>query len=120
MAVHNLPNELFIIAFDEWARPITVTYQSGGTQSGRGYFSTYDAEIISEAETVYSDQTTILDILNEEFPKVPDTGDTVDIPADPISGNPALGSYQITDVDLYDANQLVTKFTLRKVDTNKP
>src|SRR6266550_2346910 len=95
MAVHNLPVELYTLVFNEWARPITIMPATGGSYGARGYFDTF------EGDTVYSDQRTILDLLNKEFVALPDTGDQIDIPADPVSSAPAMGTYAIIDTDPY-------------------
>jgi hypothetical protein len=120
MAAHNLPIELFMQVFGEWARDVTFTYAAGGTQTGRGYFSTHDVEIIGDDEAVYSDRATILDIINNEFPTLPDTGDKVTVPVDGGSGAPALGDFIIIDSDPYDANATVTTYKLRKDDAARP
>jgi hypothetical protein len=118
MAVHNLPVELYTLVWNEWARPITVMPAAGGSYGARGYFDTFEIDVPGEGDTVYSDQRTILDLLNKEFTTLPGTGDQVNIIADPVSGAPAMGLYAIIDTDPYGTD--VTTLTLRKVDVARP
>ena len=62
----------------------------------RGILDTRGTVVQTEAGlAVLSDQETILDIREAEFPVVPVQGDLIDIPAD--SGIPAAGTFEVTD-----------------------
>jgi hypothetical protein len=51
-----------------------------------------------EDGSIFSDQQTILDIRTSEFGTLPVQRDLVAIPAEPISGLPDLGTFEITNV----------------------
>jgi hypothetical protein len=51
-----------------------------------------------EDGSLFSDQQTILDIRTDEFPTLPVQADLINIPAEPVSGLPALGDFEITNV----------------------
>jgi hypothetical protein len=84
----------------QFGRPVTFTSKSGNSfsGSGRGIYDSRTLNVVLEDGSIISDQDTILDIRDAEFPTLPVQDDTINIPVDPISGLPALGNYQITNV----------------------
>lgn len=86
---------------DVFGRSVTVTpiFSQPGSATpyyGRGILDTRGTVIQTDAGmAVLSDQETILDIREIEFPVVPVQGDLIDIPAE--SGIPAAGLFEVTD-----------------------
>jgi hypothetical protein len=114
MAV-NFSTDLYLIEQDTFGRPVTFTSKTGSSFSGqgRGIYDSDKLDFISENGTVVSDQQTILDIRAAEFPILPAQEDTINIPAEPITGLPALGDYEI--IDLTDNGGGEVTLTLRKI-----
>lgn len=85
---------------DVFGRPVVFSSTLGNSFSGfsRGIYSSESLNVILEDGSLISDQRTILDIRTSEFPALPAQGDTIDIPAEPVSGLPPLGGFEITDV----------------------
>jgi hypothetical protein len=83
-----------------FGRPVMFTSFSGEsyTGGGRGIYDSRTLNVVLEDGSVLGDQDTILDIRAVEFSTLPAQGDTVTIPADTLSGLPALGDYMITNV----------------------
>jgi len=82
-----------------FGRSVSFVSKSGTsfTGVGRGIYNSQELNITLEDGSIASDQTTILDIRAAEFPVLPVQGDTINIPADPDSGLPALGDFEIID-----------------------
>lgn len=116
MAVHNFPLEIMKMNFDQWARPLTFTQASGGSYSARGIVNNYPLDVPTEGDVIYSEEHTIIDILDYEFAVVPGQYDRVYIPAD--AGMPDLGLFEITDTDPYGGG--VTTLKIRKYESAKP
>ncbi len=89
-------------AFDQFARPIIVTPTvSQGSNAGfanRGIYHSDVTSYLAENNTIISDQTTTLDIRDDEFPVTPAQGDFVSIPQDGIGGMKAVGDFLIVNV----------------------
>jgi hypothetical protein len=100
MAV-NMSTMVYLTCQQVYGRPVTFTSKSGNsfTGTGRGIYTTGPLDIVLEDGSVMSDQTTILDIRAAEFSTLPVQGDTLNIPYEPITGLPALGDYEVLDVD---------------------
>jgi hypothetical protein len=83
--------------FDMFARPITVypfASQSGAPSFGaRGIFHSDRIETALEDGSIFIDQQTSIDILEVEFPIIPQQGDRVVIPAD--GAVPAVGEFEV-------------------------
>jgi hypothetical protein len=108
---HNFSAELYALAMDEFARP--VTFATGGF-TGRGIYNTEKLDVAAEDGSIISSQRTILDILEVEFAVLPQQRDQLTIPADDV-GNPALGDFEITDVFPNGGGE--TTLVLRKLQT---
>jgi hypothetical protein len=85
---------------DLFGRPVTFTSTLGNSfnGAGRGIYDSSAITVALEDGSVMTDQQTILDIRESEFPLLPVQDDTINIAADPLSGLPALGDFQITNV----------------------
>jgi hypothetical protein len=83
-----------------FGRTVTFTSTLGNSFSGtaRGIYDSRSLNVVLEDGSILSDQDTILDIRTAEFAVLPVQGDTIQIPADPATGLPDLGSFEITDV----------------------
>jgi hypothetical protein len=83
-----------------FGRPVTFVSTLGNSYSGtnRGIYDSRTLNVMLEDGSIFSDQQTILDIRTSEFSVLPVQGDTIDIPAEPASGLPAEGGFQITNV----------------------
>lgn len=115
----NFGTQVYNPTYAVFARPIIVTpIKSQPNQpayGGRGVYASVAIDTDVE-DNVISDQRTILDIIEQEFPILPMQGDTVEIPA--VADLPALGIFTITDVDSLSGFE--TTMTLRKHVTKKP
>jgi hypothetical protein len=94
----NMSKALYGPCQSAFGRPGIFTYAAGGSFTGSGIYSSTEMELMLDDGSVISDQRTIFDIRAEDYPTLPAQNDTVTIPAEPISGLPALGDFQITDV----------------------
>jgi hypothetical protein len=83
-----------------FGRPVNFSSTLGNSfnGAGRGIYDSRTLNVLLEDGSILSDQQTILDIRTSEFGVLPVQGDVIDIPPEPISGLPALGTYEITDV----------------------
>lgn len=96
----NMSTLVYSPCQDVYGRPVSFSSELGNSFSGfsRGIYSSDSINVILEDGSLFSDQRTILDIRTSEFSTLPVQGDTINIPAEPVSGLPALGNFQITDV----------------------
>lgn len=90
-------------AFDMFSRPITITPMMSQPQSAtpyvtRGIYHSDTTSYLTEAQTIVSDQTTSLDILETDFGVPPVQGDLVSIPQDGVDGMKAVGDFVIVNV----------------------
>lgn len=89
--------ELYKPTFDVFAVPITVTpfasQPNAPAYPARGIFNTYDIDVPALDGSLISEQRTILDIREAEFPVLPVQLDHVTIPADCNGVN--LGEFEI-------------------------
>jgi hypothetical protein len=108
---------------DVFGRPVTFTSTLGGSFSGtsRGIYDSRSLNVVLEDGSILSDQDTILDIRTSEFPVLPIQGDTIHIPADPASGLPDLGDFEITDVAHNGGGEVTLQLkSLTTAQTKKP
>jgi hypothetical protein len=79
---------------------VTFTSTLGNSFSGlaRGIYDSRTLNVVMEDGSIFSDQQTILDIRTDEFATLPVQGDQINIPLEPVSGLPALGDFEITNV----------------------
>jgi hypothetical protein len=96
----NMSELVYDICQDTFGRPVTFTSTLGNSFSGpgRGIYDSRTLNVVLEDGSIFSDQQTILDIRAAEFATLPVQSDQINIPLDPISGLPALGDYEITNV----------------------
>jgi hypothetical protein len=99
MAV-NMSTFVYMPCQEVFGRPVSFTSTLGNSYSGmnRGIYDSRSLNVLLEDGSILSDQQTILDIRTSEFGVLPVQGDVIDIPAEPISGLPPVGSFMITDV----------------------
>jgi hypothetical protein len=107
-------------AYDTFARAITVTplkSQPGASAyPARGIFNTEPVDVVALDGSIVSEQRTILDIRQVEFPVLPEQKDHINIPAD--GGLPDLGDWEVADA-MNNGGGEVT-LTLHKVVSHKP
>jgi hypothetical protein len=91
---------VYDICQDQFGRPVTFTSTLGNSFSGpaRGIYDSRTLNVVMEDGSIFSDQQTILDIRTDEFATLPIQQDRINIPVDPVSGLPALGDFEITNV----------------------
>jgi hypothetical protein len=111
----NFSTDLYSPCQDTFGRPVTFSSKFGNTFTGvgRGIYRTDDINVVGLDGQIIGDQRTILDIRADEFPILPMQEDTLNIPAEPIAGLPALGDFQIVDLDDNGGGEIT--LTLRKV-----
>jgi hypothetical protein len=99
MAV-NFSTLIYMQTQDVFGRPVNFTSTLGNSFTGgnRGIYDSRTLNVMLEDGSIFSDQQTILDIRASEFSVLPVQGDTIDIPPEPISGLPAEGGFEITNV----------------------
>lgn len=112
----DFPSLVYSPGYDIFARPATYTPKVGLPFGGRGIFNTVALDVMAEDGTILSDQKTIFDILETEYPVMPVQNDQVYIPAS--DGMPELGNYEIIDASTNGGGE--TTLTLRKVLPKKP
>jgi len=103
--------------FDFWSREITITpvasQPGGAAYSARGIYDTRGTMVQTEQGlAILSDQETILDIREREFPVKPVQGDMIDIPPDG-TVTEGVGLYEVTDSS--DNGGGETTLVLRKI-----
>jgi len=85
--------------YDMFARPVTfypyASQPGGGAYLGRGIFSTRALDVIGLDGALLSDQQTILDIREVEFPVLPQQMDRLVI--DAADAGPAEGEFEVTN-----------------------
>jgi hypothetical protein len=116
----NYSQNVYLPTYNVFARPVTfmlISSNPPGTPfDGRGIYSTQPVDVLSEDNSIFSDQQTILDILEQEFTVIPEQGDRLFIPAH--IGMPELGNFEIMDADTNGGGE--TTLVLRKVVVAKP
>lgn len=115
MAV-NFSQQVHQHTYDTFARPVTFSPQIGSSFTGRGIYTTEELDVLSEDNSIFSDQKTLVDIRDEEFTILPVQNDQLSIPAH--IGMPALGDFQILDTKANGGGE--TTLYLRKVVIAKP
>lgn len=118
--VVDFSKQVYIPAFNTFARPVVFT--PAASQPGqpaytkRGIYSTQPLDIAAEDNSIFSDQITVLDVVEEEFPVIPLQGDLLTIPA--YLTLPSLGDFEIIDGKTNGGGQ--TSFNLRQIVPKKP
>lgn len=112
---------VYLPNFDTFARSIIITplaSQPGApAYMARGIFGTRALDVQAEDGSIVSDQETIIDILEAEFPVLPEQLDRINIPADPDAGQ-ALGDWEITDASTNGGGE--TTLIIRKIKRAMP
>ena len=107
--------------FDMFARAIIVTplaSQPGvPAYTARGIYDTRPLDVQSMDGAVIAEQQTIIDILEVEFPVLPDQLDRINIPADPNAGM-ALGDFEVISTETNGGGE--TTLVVRKVMASRP
>lgn len=114
MAV-NMSRGVYLPCQNVFGRPATFTYKAGGSFAGRGIYSSREINLAMDDGSIITDQDTILDIRTEEFQIVPQQDDSVSIPAEPISGLPDEGNFQITNIWHNGGGEITLQ--LRRIET---
>jgi hypothetical protein len=83
--------------YDFWAVDVFFTPLVGAPYAARGIFTTRALDVPTEDGAIFSDQETILDILEAEFPIIPGEGDRVSIPRD--CNGVDQGTWEVADAD---------------------
>jgi hypothetical protein len=110
---------VYLPNYEVFARPFTVTPKASQpgepTYSARGIFDTQEFEVMLEDGTVMGTQRPIMDIIESEFPVLPQKYDIIDIPDD--AEGPGRGRYEVIDSS---SNGIETTLNLRKMVYVKP
>lgn len=116
----NWPSLVYSPNYSVFARSVTITplasQPNAPAYTARGIFDTAALDVIAEDGSIFSDQTTILDILETDFTVLPIQLDRIQIPAD--GGMPAAGTFEIQDVSSNGGGE--TTLTLRRIVEAKP
>jgi hypothetical protein len=109
---------VYLPAFDMFSRPIiiapTMSQPGGAAYVNRGIYHSDTTSYLTENQTIVSDQTTTLDIREDEFGVIPAQGDLVSIPQDGSGGMRAVGDFIIVNVWNNGGGEITLQ--LRKVD----
>lgn len=120
MAV-DFSTDLYLIAWDTFARPITVTpivSQPGApAYDARGYFDSKETDVLTEANNILSSAQSFLDIRQAEFSVEPMQGDIIEIP---FNANVKGGTYEVLDLAGDGNAGGITTITLRKLGAPLP
>ena len=107
-------------AYGIFARPVTFTptvSQPGQpAYDGRGIYETQPIDVLTEDSVIFSDTRTILDVMEREFTKVPEQGDTLYI--GPLETLLAIGSFEVIEVKSNGGGE--TTLSLRRIMETKP
>jgi len=117
----NFSTLVYLPNYDTFARAIIITPRASQpgvpAYTARGIYDTRPVDVAAMDGAITSDQQTIVDIRDAEFPVMPEQLDQVTIPADTDAGA-ALGTFEITDTESNGGGE--TTLVLRKVLTAKP
>jgi hypothetical protein len=116
----NFADLVLVKTQDVFGRPVTFTpivSQPGEpAYVARGIYTSEPADVLAEEGAIFSDQRTILDILEKEYAVVPLQGDHVSIPA--TGAIPAAGEFVVSDQKANGAGE--TTLMLRRIVVTKP
>jgi hypothetical protein len=115
-------NQILAPNFDFWGRPVTITPLASGDgtpYTARGIYDSRPIEYLADGGVVISDQQTVLDIREIDFPVLPQQGDQVYIGPDTTGGilGPGMqdtpGSFEIINGSTNGGGE--TTLVLRKL-----
>jgi hypothetical protein len=112
----NFATRVYKPNFDVFARPVTFNPVAGSSFDGRGIYSSQPLDVLAEGGGDFSDNETILDIIDIEFATVPAQNDQLTIPA--VNDLPALGDYVVVDTRANGGGE--TSLVIRKLVSTKP
>ena len=116
----NYSQAVYLPAYDMFARPVifypVVSRPLIASYQLRGIYNTVPIDIAAADGSIFSDMSTILDILEEEFTVLPVQRDRLFIPEN--AGMPEVGTFEIIDTDPNGGGE--TTLTLRRVVMERP
>ena len=112
----NFSELVYAPNFDVFSVPITVLPVGGAAYGSRGILGTRAVDVIALDGSIFSDQQTILDILESEHAVLPKQGDIITIPVD-CNGAPQ-GDWEIKDASTNGGGE--TTLVIRRVQPDKP
>ena len=116
----NFSTAIYLQVQNVFGRSITLTPRmsqpNAPAYSGRGIFDTRATDVVGQDGTIFSEQQTILDIRDAEYPTMPVQGDHVSIPEH--MAIPGAGDFRIIDLDSNGGGE--TTLVLRKLVQAKP
>jgi hypothetical protein len=116
----DMSTAVYLPNFEVFARPVVITpivsQPAGVAYDARGILGTQDTGVPAEDGSIISDQQTILDILEAEFPTLPRQRDRVMIPAD--GTVPAAGLFEVVDTSSNGGGE--TTLIIRKIELPAP
>jgi len=112
---------VYLFCYDFYARPIEVFPHVsqpglGSSYIARGIWNSDGIEFPAAAGSLVSDQRTICDIKEDEFPIMPMQGDQIYFPVD--DNGPANGPFEITDLWTNAGGE--TTLALKRVEAPAP
>ena len=117
----DFSNEVYLVAFNVFARQIVVTpiaSQPGVSSfSGYGIFDSKETDVLAEDGSIFSDSKTILDIRSEDFAVEPIQGDRVLVSDMPGARG---GFFEISDVGGKGNAGGELTLTLKRIVPTKP
>ena len=117
----DFSNEVYLVAFNVFARSITVTPLASqpGVPSfgGYGIFDSKETDVLAEDGSIFSDSKTILDIRSEDFAVEPIQGDRVLVSDMPGARG---GFFEISDVGGKGNAGGELTLTLKRIVPTKP
>lgn len=115
-------SQVYLLNHNMFARPVTfypIKSQPGvASYNARGIFGTVSIDIVSMDASNISDQRTILDILEVEYPVIPTQQDRVYIGPDPGGMQKDEGMWEVNDVSTNGGGE--TTLELRRIVTANP
>lgn len=112
----NFSTLVYHPSYAVFARTVNFAQKDGGSFVGRGVYTTQSYDVPAEDGSLFSDQRTILDILEDEYAVMPVQGDALEIPEE--GTLPALGFFDIINTEKNGGGE--TTLTIRKQTESKP
>ncbi len=116
----DFSRQVYEPAFSVFARAVTFTplvSQPGAPAfTGRGIYNTVPIDVLTENATIFSEQQTILDVMENEFPVPLVQGDHLTIPAS--GAIAAVGDFEIIETKTNGGGEIT--LVLRKLMVSQP